>query len=344
MEVKIDSSESEGIYESHIADKMPDLIEGALDAGLDPEGGNVTVQAGDIVSPTFTYGDPRGGQGSGGQGPGAGGSGGIKFTLPIEKFMDMVAQKLNLPNLVKEGKGKIKEITHEYKTFGNTGIILDKKRTFKQALKASIGTGTYNPDEDKYDVNIRKKDKRFKLPERVEKDKFKAVVFFCADISYSTYGDRLKLEKKYINFIKCWLDYNYGHGNVDFRFFVHDADAYEVPEDDFFKVDNEGGTQVSPMFDLIDSLSTTEYSPSTTNMYMFYFGDGELFPSDIEKIEKILWQMEKNFCKIGITEVLPSTFSKMVKDLDGYIPESISLVKANNDKGNMIKNIKKLFK
>jgi hypothetical protein len=76
---------------------------------------------------------------------------------------------------------------------------------------------------------------------------------------------------------------------------------------------------------------------------MFYFGDGELFGDDITKIEKILWPMDKNFCKMGICEVLPSTFSKMVHDLEGYIPDDISLIKISERKGNMVKNIKDLF-
>lgn len=343
MEVKIDSSESEGIYESHIADKLEEVLEGAIEAGLDPDGDNVTVDAGNIVAPTFVY-ENEGGSGGGGQGPGQGGSGGVKFTLPLDKFMDLVAKKLGLPDLTKEGNGKIKEVSYEYKTFGNTGIILDKKRTFKQALKSSIGTGEYNPSEDKNDVTIKRKDKRFKLPEKIEKPKFKAAVFFGADISYSTWGERLKLEKKYVNFIKCWLDYNYGKNNVDYRYFVHDADAYEVEESNFFKVDNEGGTQVFPMFDLLNDISNIEYSPSSTNLYFFYFGDGELYAGDIEKIEAKLWDMGKNFNRIGITEVLPSSFSKMVTDLDGFTPDNVRLIKAGNKKGDMINNIKNLFK
>jgi uncharacterized sporulation protein YeaH/YhbH (DUF444 family) len=149
MEVEIDSSESEGIYENHITDKLDSIINDVLENGLDPEGDNVTVEADVVQAPTFTYDDSgKGGKGSGGKGPGRGGGGGVQFTLPLDKFMQLVAKKLMLPNLVKEGQGKITEVSYEYKTFGNTGIILDKKRTFKQALKTSIGTGEYQPEND----------------------------------------------------------------------------------------------------------------------------------------------------------------------------------------------------
>ena len=344
MEWKIDSSESESIYDSIIKDKMEELVEEVIEAGIESDGQNVEIDAGNVTAPTFTYDNEGSGQGGGGQGPGNQGGGGVKFTMPMDKFMDLVANALNLPNLTKEGKGKIKEVSYVYKTFGNTGIILDKKRTFKQALKSSIGQKIYDPSEGKYDVSIRRKDKRFKLPEKVENPKFKAVVFFAADISYSTYGERLKLEKKYVNFIKTWLTYNYGKGNVEFRYFVHDADAYEVPESKFFHVDNVGGTQALPVFELINEISINEYNPIATNMYTFYFGDGELFSSDIENIEKMLWTMSKNMNRIAITEVLPSSYSRMIKDLEGYVHDEIKLIKAKKDKGDIIKNIKKMFK
>ena len=344
MEWKIDSSESESIYDHIIKDKMDELVEDVLENGIDGDGDSVEIEADQITAPTFTYDSDGGGSGGGGPGKPGDKAGTIKFTLPMDKFMQMVAAALELPNMTKEGNGKLKQISYEFKTFGNTGVILDKKRTFKQALKSSIGRGIYDPENDKHEVCIRRKDKRYKLPEAVENPKYKAVVFFAADISYSTYGERLKLEKKYVNFIKTWLVYNYGKGNVDFRFFVHDAEAYEVPENDFYKVDNIGGTMAAPAFELIDNISTSEYNPDTTNMYMFYFGDGELFSSDTDKIEKILWNMSKNMNRIAITEILPSPSSRMIRELEGYTPEQIKLVKAKKGKGDIIKNIKKMFK
>ena len=121
--------------------------------------------------------------------------------------MERVSRSLKLPRLVKQGHGKIKEVSYEFKTFAPSGIVLDKKRTFKRALRTSIGMDVYAPHEERYEFQFMRRDRRFKVPERVEKPRFKAVVFYMGDISYSTYGERLRLEKRLVNFIQNWIDY-----------------------------------------------------------------------------------------------------------------------------------------
>ena len=181
----INSDESEGSFNEYIENQLDNLVENIINEGdlinLGGRGSDVIVEMDDIFVPTFSYGDEGDGQGEGGMGPGKGG-GKIRFNLPFQLLFEKLAEALRLPNLIKEGRGKIKELSPEYKTFGPIGVILDKKRTFKRALKTNIGMGLYDPREDKYDVLIRRSDKRFKQFERVEKPKFKAVVFYMGDI------------------------------------------------------------------------------------------------------------------------------------------------------------------
>lgn len=317
-EDKIDSNESEGAFNDFIEDKINDLIDGILnDGGFDSVGGrgsDIIVEADDIVTPVFEYGDSGEG-GGGGQGPGKEG-GKIRFSISYKKFMELIAKKLQLPNLIKEGRGKIKQVSYEFKTFGSTGIILDKKRTFKRALRTSVAVGTYRPQNGVYDINIRRRDRRFKIPERVEHPKYKAVVFYIGDISYSTYGERLEMEKRLVNFIQSWLDFNYGANNVEHRFIVHDVKAYEVQQDEFYQVSNIGGTKASIAFDLIYQVAFNEYDTASTNYYAFYFGDGELFGTDSRDIADIL---RDNICplfnRVGIVEVLPGRWSRLNQDL-----------------------------
>ena len=175
---------------------------------------------------------------------------------------------------------------------GSAGIILDKKRTFKRSLKSSIAMNLYDPANGVYNVQLRRKDRRFKLPERVETPRYKAVVFYLGDISYSTYGERLKLEKRVVNFIQHWLDFNYGADKVEHRYFVHDSEAYEVMADQFFNVSNAGGTYASMVFDLVSQVARNEYEINTTNFYAFYFGDGEVFPRRRRKHSQLDWRMK----------------------------------------------------
>lgn len=350
VESEISSNESEGAFNEFIEEQIESVADSILENGdlesLAGRGSDVVVEVDGIEPPIFTYDrEGEGGSGSGGQGPGNQG-GSIKFVLPFNKIMELLAKKLNLPNLTKEGQGKIKDLSYEYKTFSPVGVILDRKRTFKRALKTSIATGSYDPQNQKYDVLITRKDKRFKQCEEVEKPKYKAVVFYMGDISYSTYGERIELEKRLIHFIQNWLDYNYGVKNVEHRFFVHDAKAYEVAQDDFYKVSNAGGTQAAGVFDLVSQVALNEYDPSSTNFYSFYFGDGELFDNDPKTIlETLTDSMRPWFNRIGIVEVMPSSYSNLIKKIkERYSNDSIVRLCDIRKKEQSVQVIKKLFK
>ena len=186
---RISSDESEGAFNEFIDEQLSDLVEGILTDGdlteFGDQGSDIIVEMDDIQPPTFVYGDDGRGEGGGGTGPGRDG-GKMRFSVPFNQLLELVAKKLELPDLKKEGKGKIKQVSFEFKTFGQLGIILDKKRTFKRALKTNVALGHYVPQEGRYDLLIQRRDRRFKLPERVEKPKYKAVVCYMGDISYST--------------------------------------------------------------------------------------------------------------------------------------------------------------
>ncbi len=349
QEEKISSNESEGAFNDFIEDKINDAIDNIISDGgfesLGDRGSEIIIEMDDIVVPTFTYGDQgEGGGGEGGEGPGKDG-GKLRFTLPFKKFMELIAERLRLPMLNKEGAGRIKEISYEFKTFASVGSILDKKRTFKRALRTSIGIECYQPEKKRYEIQFMRRDRRFKVPERVEKPRYKAVVFYLGDISYSTYGKRLEMEKRLVNFIQNWLDFNYGPKNVEHRYIVHDAKAYEVQEDEFYRVSNIGGTQAYIAFDLIYQIAFDEYDTSSTNYYAFYFGDGELFDDDTQQITRILKnQIQPLFNRVGIVEVLPSKWSHLNKELKKEFPLDkiirLSEIKSNSQ---TIDVIKKLF-
>ena len=345
----INSNESEGAFNEFVNEHLEGMLEDIINNGdltsFGDRQSEIIVEMDDITPPRFSYGDENGGKGGKGNlGPGKG-AGKIRFSLPFDKLMKLIAEKLRLPDLKKEGLGKIKELSYEFKTFGTAGVILDKKRTFKQAFKSSIGTGSYIPQESKYDVLIRRRDRRFKLPERVEIPKYKAVVFYMGDISYSTYGERLELEKRIVGFVHNWLNYSYGANNVDHRFFVHDAEAYEVQEQDFFRVDNAGGTRASIVFELVAQIAFNEYDLDSTNFYGFYFGDGELFSNDAEDITEIL---SKDLCplfnRIGVVEVKPSSGSSLTEKL-GTIYKDDHVVRLGRVHKNseVVETIKHLF-
>lgn len=313
----ISSDESEGLFNEFIQDKLDEIIEHIVNEGdlerLGDRGSDVIVEADDIVPPTFVYGDEMEGEGGagGGEGPGTD-KGKLRFRLPFQKVMELLAKKLRLPHLVKEGAGKIKEVSYAFRTFAPVGVILDKRRTFKRAMRTSVGLGVYDPERGEYTVEVRRRDRRYKVPQRIEKPLYKAVVFYMGDISYSTHGERLELEKRLVNFIHQWLDFNYGAGNVEHRFFVHDMEAYEVSAEQFYDVSNIGGTRASIVFELVSQIAFNEYDVGSTNMYGFYFGDGEIFEDDAMNIVTLLKNdIRPVFNRVGLVEVQPSRFSHL---------------------------------
>jgi uncharacterized sporulation protein YeaH/YhbH (DUF444 family) len=314
----ISSSEAEGVFNEFIDDRLSDLVTDIVNEGdISAHGGrnsDIVLEIDDIAPPRFTYGREGGaGSGAGSGGPGDG-AGKLRFRLPLKRFMELVGRKLALPDLTKDGEGRIKEVTYSFKTVGTCGVILDKKRTFKRALKTSVACGRYRPEAGVRDVLVRRRDRRFKLPERVERPRHRAVVLYIGDISYSTYGERLELTKRIVNFTHHWIDYNYGAGNVDHRFFVHDVVAHEVLAEQFYEVSNAGGTRAAGAFELASQIAGNEYAPGATNLYAFYFGDGELLPDDAEAITDIIGtDMVGVFNRVGLVEVKPSRMSRLHK-------------------------------
>ncbi len=347
---RITSDESEGFFNDFIDEKLNDLVEDIINEGnldrADASNADLIIEMDDIEPPTLVYGD-QGGGGGGGPGSGEPGEekGKLKFEVPFERFMELAADKLQLPDLTKEGKGRIKEVSYQFKTFGPVGVILDKKRTFKRALKTSIGMGTYCPEEGRNLVEIRRKDRRYKVPQREERPKYKAVCFYMGDISYSTFGERLELEKRLLNFIHHWLDFNYGKNNVEHRFFVHDVEAYEVTPEQFYQVSNIGGTRASLVFDLVSTIAFNEYDPASTNFYGFYVGDGELFGNDAKEIVEILQEeLRPMFNRLAMVEIKPSKMSCLNTEV-AKVFSSDRVVRTCSLKGKeeIVKVIKRMF-
>ena len=88
---------------------------------------------------------------------------------------------------------------------------------------------------------------------------------FIGDISFSTHGERLELEKRLVNFIHQWLDIAHTVIEVEHRFIVHDVEAYEVTSDEFYRVGNIGGTRASIAFELAHQVAFNEYPVASTN-------------------------------------------------------------------------------
>lgn len=248
-----------------------------------------------IDLPKFTFGNNGGaGQGDGkigdpvgndpkkGNDKGKAGEDSAEHAFSAEFSPDELAQilteNLELPNIEDKGKGRINTVTNKYNSINNNGPegLKNFKRTYKEALKRSISSGTYDPTNPK--VIPIKSDKRYKSASTKEEPDCNTVLIFMRDISGSITEEMCHLIKSEIFWIDLWLKSQYK--SIEIRFIVHDADAREVTREEFFTISEAGGTVISSAYKLCAQIMEEEYPFSDFNVYTYHFTDGDSWSSD----------------------------------------------------------------
>lgn len=116
-------------------------------------------------------------------------------------------------------------------------------------------------------------DFKYKSPKVVKKPDTRAVIFYIMDISGSMMEEQKKIVQSEVFWINTWLKKHYK--NLEVKFIVHDAQALEVSEQDFFTISAAGGTLISSSYDLCKQMIETDFSPDEYNIYVFQFSDGD---------------------------------------------------------------------
>lgn len=151
--------------------------------------------------------------------------------------------------------------------------------------------------------------------EKKQSHRSRAVVFALMDIS----GSMDKTKKYYAKSILWWLvgflNKLYDN-NVETRFIVHDTTAWLVPEEDFFKTSEGGGTCCYSAYELARSIIESDYPCSEYNCYIWHFSDGDDFEParTVHEVEQLI-SMKVNMISYG--EIRPggakSSFSALFK-------------------------------
>lgn len=256
---------------------------------LGREGGRtVSIPLHDIDIPTFRYGDNSGGvgMGEGGEGqsvsPGKGdkGRGGdqegkhlLEVDVTLEELADILAEELRLPRIKPRGEHKITTIRDKYTGIRPVGpaSLRHFKRTYREALKRQLMSGSYDPD-DPVIIPI-KNDLRFRTWNEVKKPQSNAVIVYMMDVSGSMGDEQKELVRLEAFWIDTWLRRNYE--GIESRYIVHDVRAAEVDKKTFFNVKEDGGTRISSALECACNLLKAHYDPSSWNIYLFHFSDGD---------------------------------------------------------------------
>ncbi|MHC4861855.1 MAG: DUF444 family protein [Planctomycetota bacterium] len=249
----------------------------------------VSIPLPQIELPRFIYGSNEGqgvGQGDGEEGaevqPGEGsgaeaGEQPGEHVLEVEVTLDELAQilgeELELPRIEPRGKHALEADSHKYRSIRRVGpeSLRHFKRTFRQALKRAIASGSYDPDRPR--LVFEREDRRYRSWETVPSPQSNAVVIYMMDVSGSMGAQQKEIVRITAFWIDTWLKSQYR--NLECRYIVHDAVAKEVDEHAFFHLKEAGGTKISSALQLCQKMIDDKYSPLEWNIYPFHFSDGD---------------------------------------------------------------------
>ncbi|EIT70362.1 MULTISPECIES: YeaH/YhbH family protein [Hydrocarboniphaga] len=317
-------------YKEQIRKSVSDMVSKRLITDMD-RGGDVQIPTRDISEPTFHHGQggdremilpgnkqfspgdklKRPDGGGGGSGNGSGGDGQSEnsedeftFTLSREEFMNLFFDDLELPHLIRNVVGDVREFKMQRAGYTPSGVPanLSVTRSLRQALArrialesplkkqlAELKAREVPPDDeiaelqkridrvpflDEFDLRYRH---RVKVPQPISR----AVMFCLMDVSASMTEDKKDLAKRFYTLLYLFLSRKYE--KVELVFIRHTDNAQEVDENAFFHDRQSGGTVVLSALKLMQEIMTARYPSDAWNIYGAQVSDGDAFGADPEK-------------------------------------------------------------
>ena len=256
----------------------------------------VSIPIPHIDIPRFRFGDKqRGGVGQGDGNPGdpvnpddkqpgqgqAGSDAGehlLEVDVTLDELADILGEELELPDIKDKGKSKISNAHDRYSGIRRVGpeSLRHFKRTYREALKRMIASGTFQ--HDKPVVVPIPDDKRYRSWKTVTEPVANAVIIYMMDVSGSMGDEQKEIVRIESFWIDAWLTKQYK--GLESRFIIHDAVAREVDRETFFHTRESGGTMISSAYKLCAQIIDNDYPPEEWNIYPFHFSDGDNWSMD----------------------------------------------------------------
>ncbi len=282
-------------------------------------------------------GDPQDGQSGAGEAGSEPGQHELEVDLTLEELAAILGEELQLPKIEPRGQKTLRSKTERYTSIASQGpdSLRHFKRTFREALKRQIATGTYNPD--KPIIVPTKKDMRFRSWKSDVRQENSAVIIYMMDVSGSMGDEQKEIVRTETFWIDTWLRSQYK--GIETRFIIHDATAREVDEDTFFRTRESGGTLISSAYKLCEKIIETDYAPSEWNIYPFHFSDGDNWSGEDTKVCLDLLQNQllpacNVFCYGQVESRYGSgQFYKDLKENFGEAHDSVILSRIENKEG-----------
>jgi sporulation protein YhbH len=228
-------------------------------------------EPGDPLSPA----DGQQGSGQAGQGEG---QHVLEVDVSLDELAEILGEELALPRIQPRGKDRIIATRLRYTGVAPAGpeSLRHFKRTYKQALRRQIASGSYNWRKPVI-VPVRE-DRRYRTWKQVPLPETNAVVIYMMDVSGSMGDEQKEIVRIESFWIDTWLRKHYK--GLETRYIIHDAVAREVDRDTFFHTRESGGTMISSAYKLALEIVESEYSAANWNIYPFHFSDGDNWSAD----------------------------------------------------------------
>ncbi len=304
----------------------------------------VKIPVPSIDIPRFKYGSKQSGgvgqgQGQPGDGldgdqqPGAGQAGDspgqhvLEVDVTFEELADILGEELALPRIEPKGHKSTETVVTRYTGRAPVGpeSLRNFRASYKEALKRTLSTGQYNP-EDPMVVPI-KRDIRYRSFRKVVRPQANAVVIYMMDVSGSMGDEQKEIVRLESFWINTWLKRNYK--GLETRFIIHDAAAKEVDEKTFFSTSESGGTLISSAYRLCQKIIEADYPLDEWNIYPFHFSDGDNWSGEdtrlCVKLLKEYFLPRVNMFGYGQVESKYGS-GQFMKDLEKSLPDEERLV------------------
>lgn len=316
-------------YKDQIRKSVSDVVAERSITDMD-RGGDVRIPSKDIREPQFSHGNggdremvlpgnrkfakgdklprPEDGGGSGGNGSGEGqgdpSQDDFAFSLSRDEFMSLFFDDLELPHLVRNMLGDVREFKMQRAGYTPSGVPanLSVVRSLRNAMARRIAIGAplkrelqalqqqaVPPDAEIAELQRRLEripfldefDLRFRHRVKVPQPISRAVMFCLMDVSASMDENKKDLAKRFFTLLYLFLSRKYER--VELVFIRHTDNAQEVDEEGFFHDPQSGGTVVLSALKLMQEIIAERYPADAWNIYGAQVSDGDAFGADPEK-------------------------------------------------------------
>jgi len=314
-------------------EKVKDAIKGNLDQIIfdgaiitaDPKSKKrVRIPLRSLILPHIIHKESKDGVGSGpgdvgdvistepgqGSGQGAGQTPGqetYETEILLEDLQALVFADLGLPFLKPKQHQQLETDTILFddvrakKTPGNLDIF----RTLTENMKRNAIEGG-----EARIFGIRPEDYRVRTWRNEVRQENAAAVIFKRDFSGSMGPVETYLVQAFGWWTVAFLRSKYP--KVETAFIVHDTQAYEVSESDYFRRNDGGGTTCSSAYVLEREIIDKRFSPDRYNVYSLHFSDGDNWNNDDQKCVGLVREMlGLGVAQVGFIQVASSSNSSL---------------------------------